>query len=117
MLPEKFVLGFDVLQGVLVLVLQCLVFFKCGVQLIVFLMKLQTVLHDELLTLGVGLEIHDLHLVFELFELLAGGYQVVAQFLDYLLVVLDNLFQLLDTFHLDSQSLLEGSIVRGLLGF
>lgn len=117
MLPEKLVLGLDVLQGVLVLVLQGLVFFKCRVQLIVFLMKLQTELHDELLTFGVGLEVHDLHLVFELLELLAGGYQVISQFLDYLLVVLDNLFQLFDTFHLDPQSLLEGSIVRGLFGF
>lgn len=117
MLPEKLVFGLDVLQGILVLILQGLVFFKRRVQLIVLLMKLQTVLHDELLTLGVGLEIHDLHLVFELLKLLAGGYQVIAQLLDYLLVVLDNLFQLLDTFHLDSQSLLEGSIVSGLFGF
>jgi len=67
MLPEEVVLGLDIQQGVLVLFIKRFVFLESGVNFVVFFVDLQSVLHDEFLSLGSGLEVKDFHLVSQFF--------------------------------------------------
>ena len=78
MLPEEVVLGLDVQQGVLVLFVKRFVLLESCVYFVVFFVDLQSVLHDEFLSLRGGLEVKDFHLTSQFFKFPAGCDQVLS---------------------------------------
>ncbi len=77
-------------------------------------MKLKPVLHDEFFPFRCGFQVQDPHFSPQLFKFSSRTDQVVSEFLDDISAVVNDLLELLDLLHLNSEGFFKGSQVGGL---
>lgn len=116
MLSQEIILCFYIIQCSFVLFIESFVLFEGVVDLIVFLMKLESVLHDEFFSFSCLFEVGDLHLCSKFLKLSSWGDEIVFEWLYDFLTVFDGLFKLLNLFELHFKSFLEGIKMLWLLG-
>lgn len=116
MLSQEIIFGFDIIQCSFVLFIESFILFERVVDLIVFLMKLESVLHDKFFSFSGLFEIDDFHLCSKFLKLSSWGDEIVFEWLYDFLTVFDGFFKLLNLFELHFKSFFKSVEMLWLFG-